>query len=478
MSVALRRLPLRARLALGYSLFFAAVLLLLTAGVYWVVRNALLNEVAQELAATAALIQQDFLTSAGSLENYLDDPDLLVRALPPGIEGLETPTLYVQVADARGVAVATSASLRGQHLPLDPALRQAAMAGRATGAVADLGPGRVMQFVAPLSDGTAVIGVLQVAQPLRGVEQTLRVLLAGLTVTAVVAVVAAVRGGIWIARRSLRPVEEIAQTARQIVRASDLTRRVGAAVTDDEIGELTTTVNEMLARLEQLFTAQRRFVADVSHELRTPLTAMRGHLELLQRGITRGSAAQAESVADMLREVNRLSRMANDLLLLAQAEVGLQLRRAPFQMDELVLEVVRELRPLASGVTLRPELHEQVTYVGDRDRLKQALLNLVANALNHTPAGGEVVVTLERDTREARLQVRDNGPGIAPEDLPHVFERFYRGNHAHRAGGAGLGLAIVQWVAEAHGGGVDVASTPGAGATFTIHLPGSGPSQA
>ncbi len=475
MSTALRRLPLRVRLALGYSLFFAAVLLLLTAGVYWVVRNALLREVAQELATTAELIQQDFLTSAGPLENYFGDPDLLLRALPPRIEGLETPTLYVQLTNTHGVVVATSASLRDQRLPLDAVASQAALEGRATSSVVDLGPGRALQRTAPLSDGATVVGILMVAQPLRGVEQTLQVLLAGLTVTALVAVLAAVRGGVWIARRSLRPVEEIAQAARRIVQASDLTRRLCAAETNDELGELTTTVNEMLTRLEQLFTAQRRFVADVSHELRTPLTAMRGHLELLQRGVIRDGAVQAESVADMLREVNRLSRMANDLLLLAQAEVGLQLRCAPFQVDELVLEVVRELRPLADGVRLQPALSEQVTYVGDRDRLKQALLNLVANALHHTLAGSEIVVALERDAREVRLQVRDNGPGIAPEDLPHVFERFYRGDRARHASGAGLGLAIVQWVAKAHGGAVDVASTLGNGATFTIHLPAHGP---
>jgi signal transduction histidine kinase len=286
--------------------------------------------------------------------------------------------------------------------------------------------------------------VLQVAQSLRGVEQTLAVLLGGLAVTALIAVLSAVRGGVWIARRSLRPVEEIAQTARQIVQASDLTRRVSDVESSDEIGELTTTVNAMLARLEQLFTAQRRFVADVSHELRTPLTAMRGHLELIQGGVTRDGAAQAESVADMLREVNRLSRMANDLLLLAQAEVGLQLRSGPVQLDELVLAVVRELRPLADGVMLRSELGEQVAIGDDRDRLKQALLNLVANGLQHTPAGGSVVVALTRDSEGVTLQVRDSGPGIAPEDLPHVFERFDQGDRAQRTTGAGLGLAIVR----------------------------------
>ncbi|NTU84530.1 MAG: HAMP domain-containing protein [Chloroflexales bacterium] len=471
----LRRLPLRTRLALGYSLFFAGVLLLLTTGVYWLVRDALLAEVSQELAATADLVQQDFLASAGPLEGYFSDQEAALRALPPSVEGLEAPTLYIQVTDLEHNVIVTSASLRGQRLPLDVAMHAAALSGRETQTVLALGSGRVMQLTAPLYSGDQVLGVLQVAQPLYAIDQTLWILFLGLAVISLVSVVAAVRGGIWIARRSLRSVEEIAQTARQIVRASDLGRRMPPARADDELGELTATLNELLARLEQLFTAQRRFVADVSHELRTPLTAMRGHLELIQRGVTREGAAQAASVADMLREVNRLSRMANDLLLLAQAEVGIQLRCEPVQLDDLVLETVRELHPLAEQVALRPELHEQVSVSGDRDRLKQALLNLVVNALQHTPPGGRVTVSLAQSPAQAILCVSDTGPGIAPEDLPHLFERFYQADRvgARRGGGAGLGLSIVRWVVEAHRGQITVTSEPGRGATFQLLLPRS-----
>ena len=468
-----RRLPLRVRLALGYSLFFAGVLLLMTAGVYRIVDNALLNELTEELTTTTEIVQQDFTSNAGSLVSYFNVPDDALQALPPRIEGLEAATLYVQVTDPQGAIVLTSASLGGRRLPLDSNAHAAALAGYATRAILPLGPSRVFQLTSPLVSGDQVVGVLQMAQPLHAVEQTLAVLLLSLTGTSLVGVAAAARGGIWIARRALRPVEEIAQTTRQIVQASDLARRVPAAPAADELGALTDTVNEMLARLEQLFTAQRRFVADVSHELRTPLTAMRGHLELMQRGVTKAGAAQTESIADMLREVNRLSRMANDLLLLAQAEVGLQLRYGPVQLDELVLEVVRELRPLAAQLSLRPQLDEQVAISGDRDRLKQALLNLTANALQHTPVGGSVTLALGRGPTGALLTVRDTGPGIAPEALPHLFERFYQGDQAPQQpnGGAGLGLAIVRWVAEAHGGHVTVTSAPGDGATFQLQLP-------
>src|SRR5262249_22161962 len=178
--------------------------------------------------------------------------------------------------------------------------------------------------------------------------------------------------------------------ARRIVRAEDLGQRVSAAPGEDELGQLISTVNEMLERLEALFNSQRRFVADVAHELRTPLTAMRGNLEILRRRAAGDPHALDESLAAMEREVNRLVRLASDLLLLAQVEVGAKMRHEPVALVELVLEAVRDLAPLAKGVALIPEIAEQMAVPGDRDRIKQALLNIVANALQHTPPGGRV----------------------------------------------------------------------------------------
>jgi heavy metal sensor kinase len=315
--------------------------------------------------------------------------------------------------------------------------------------------------------------VLQVGRSLTEADRTLRLLLTSLLITGGLSLMAAVRGGAWLARRALEPVAEIAATAQQIVRADDLSRRVRAVPTDDEIGQLATTINDMLGRLDQLFTAQQRFVADLSHELRTPLAAMRGHLEMIRRGASHDPAVLAESLPALEREAARLARMTSDLLTLAQAENGLRIQHARVALDELVLDVVRDLRPLSNGVALMPSIDEQVQAPGDPDRLKQALVNLVANALQHTPAGGTVRVGLVRAGGQALLQVRDTGAGIAAEDLPHIFERFYRADKARtrRQGGAGLGLAIVSWVAEAHGGRVTVESAPGQGSTFTLALP-------
>jgi signal transduction histidine kinase len=328
-------------------------------------------------------------------------------------------------------------------------------------------------LVRPLIADHNVVGILQVAVPLREVEQTLRLLMISLLAAGAIILIAGVRGGAWLAARALSPVGEIARTAQQIVRAEDLGQRVPAAPADDELGQLTDTINEMLERLQELFSAQRRFVADVSHELRTPLTAMRGNLEILRRGAVRDPVALDQSLAAMEREANRLVRLVGDLLLLAQAEAGLSIRHEPVALDELVLEVVRELHPLAVGVALTPEIAEQVEVMGDRDRLKQALLNVVVNALQHTPPGGCVYVALDRVDGHAELRISDTGEGIAEEDLPRVFDRFYRADKARSrgTGGAGLGLAIVKWIAEAHDGSARAISVPGQGSTFVLELP-------
>jgi signal transduction histidine kinase len=207
--------------------------------------------------------------------------------------------------------------------------------------------------------------------------------------------------------------------------------------------------------------------------LRTPLAAMQGNLEVLERGGLNNPELAREALADMRRETGRLIRMVNDLLLLAQSDARVQVRFEPVELDTLLLEVYRELRPLAGSVTLRIGAEDQVTVPGDRDRLKQALLNLGVNGLQYTPPGGTVTLGLEQRDGFALLTVSDTGVGINEEDLPHIFDRFYRADRSRSrySGGAGLGLSIVKRVAEAHHGYATVASLPGRGSTFAIWLP-------
>jgi signal transduction histidine kinase len=276
--------------------------------------------------------------------------------------------------------------------------------------------------------------------------------------------------GAFLAWTALRPIDKINQTANRIVSAQDLKQRLPATKTHDEIGRLTNTINRMLERLDNFFQAQVRLSADVSHELRTPLTAIRGNIDLLRRGATDDPMELNEALAIIDSELDRMSRIVNDLLLLSQADAGLSLRMSNVELDTIILEVYRQAQISANGVNIQLGHEDQAIVYGDADRLKQLLINLVSNALKHTPPGGEITISLYRDAEWVRVIVADTGRGIAPTALPHIFERFYQAEDASQ-NGTGLGLSIAQWIANAHGGQITVASELNQGSTFTLWLP-------
>jgi signal transduction histidine kinase len=327
--------------------------------------------------------------------------------------------------------------------------------------------------IVPLQS-SRIIGVLQVATTMEMVETTQRVLLWVLFIGAAISMAIAGLAS-WIStQQALAPLETVTQTALQITRADDLSRRIPySGPPDDEVGQLIHAFNQTLGRLENLFNTQRRFLADVGHELRTPLTVIKGNVDLMRRM----NSIDDESMDSIENEVDRLTRMVGDLLLLAQAESGkLPLVKTMVEMDSLVLEVMSQLRVLAKGrLTLRLGEIDQVLVCGDKDRLKQVLLNLIGNAIKYTPAGGEVVVGVGKVESRARITVSDNGPGIPAEDLPHIFERFYRGEKSRtrsRDGkGFGLGLSIAYWIVRNHGGQIEVFSRESGGTTFCIWMP-------
>jgi len=266
----------------------------------------------------------------------------------------------------------------------------------------------------------------------------------------------------------------VTNTALQITRADDLSRRIPYhGPQNDEVGKLITAFNQTLGRLENLFNSQRRFLADVGHELRTPLTVIKGNVSLMRRI----KEADEESLESIDSQTDRLTRLVGDLLLLAQAESGkLPLNRKTVELDTVVLEVMQEMRVLSQDrITLKLGEIDQVLVCGDKDRLKQVLVNLVGNAIQYTPNRGQVTVGVTKVDGKACVAVSDNGPGIPAEDLPHIFERFYRGTKSRtrtRDGkGFGLGLSIAYWIVRNHEGEIKVDSNPADGTTFTIWLP-------
>jgi two-component system, OmpR family, sensor kinase len=276
--------------------------------------------------------------------------------------------------------------------------------------------------------------------------------------------------GIVISRLLTAPLGRLTQAA-QAVAAGDLSQCVEVR-SRDEIGELSGAFNGMTASLAAAETLRRNLMADVAHELRTPLTVVQGNLQAILDGVYPLEMAQVLTLYD---ETRLLTRLVDDLHDLALADAGqLRLERAPVDLAALARAAVDQFTPAAeaAGVDLELAAADSGPEVeGDAGRLAQVLRNLLSNALRHTPRGGRVAVGVERAGGWARLQVADTGSGIAPEDVPHVFDRFYRGDRSRGRGGAGLGLAIARQLVAAHGGRIEVASPPGAGATFTVTLP-------
>ncbi len=328
-------------------------------------------------------------------------------------------------------------------------------------------------YVLPLHTTGTPSGYIEAVTPLGRVDaemQTVRVFLPELALTGLAL---ALFGGWAIAGRALRPVDTMIRTARTITFSHDLSSRIEAPSHRDELGRLASTFNEMLVSLEVAYRAQQRFVSDASHELRAPLTAIQGNLELLRRHRAMPEAEREEALTEVERESTRLSRLVADLLVLARADAGVSLKRCPVDLDAVVLEAYKEARHLSQGQTLTLDPFEPARVEGDEDRLKQLLLILIDNALKYTPATGRATLGLHRRETDVEIVVRDTGVGIAPEDLPLVFERFYRADPARSrdTGGTGLGLPIARWIVEQHDGTITLESLLGQGTTATVYLP-------
>jgi signal transduction histidine kinase len=236
---------------------------------------------------------------------------------------------------------------------------------------------------------------------------------------------------------------------------------------------LAETFNQMLSSLQEADNAQKRFVADASHELRAPLAAIQGNLELLRRYPHMPAAEREKTLQMAEREAMRLSRLVNDLLTLARSDAGLPLREALVDLKAVAQEALTEARYLLKGQRLETQALEEVWVLGNGDHLKQLVLILLDNAIKYTPEGGTVRLALQAQRGQACLSVRDTGIGIPPEDLPHIFERFYRADPARsrNKGGSGLGLSIARWIVERHKGEVEVNSQMGQGTTVVVRLP-------
>ncbi len=318
-----------------------------------------------------------------------------------------------------------------------------------------------------------------VAVPLREVDQTLHRLIVVEALVAAGVIVALILLGWVVIRIGLRPLERIGRVASEIA-GGDLSRRVSPAAPGTEVGRLGLSLNEMLGQIERALGDRRdsedrlrRFLADASHELRTPLAAIRGYAELFRIGAADERATLERAMSRIEAEAARMGVLVEDLLLLAQLDQAPEPRRVPVDLLEMVGQAAQDTQVLAPDREVTVRADEPATVLGDPDQLRQLLTNLIGNAITHTPAGTAIELALDQDGGQARLSVRDHGPGLPAEVGDQLFERFWRteGGRRRGPGGAGLGLAIVRAIAGAHHGTVRAENASGGGARFVVTMP-------
>lgn len=455
----------RAALLLMLGLIFAFGILL-----YAGLSVVLYRHVDQELLATAQAEARRVEVATGVLREFGgsgDDDDADERLIREAARS-------VVVLSPDGTAVWTGAAV-AQRPGLAQGLMGRALRGEVVYDTIDMGVGsHVRRISLPIQRDGEVRYILQTEASLRVVRESLQMLLGLLGAVVLLGFVAAWLSSGWLAREALLPVEALSGTAEQIT-SPPLDIRAPVDAPYVEFQRLAHVFNGMLDRLHKVFESQRRFVADAAHELKTPLTAIRGNLEVaLQR--SRSAEEYRDSMLTVLGEVERLIALAHALLTLARLSgERTVMEMKPLALEPIVREVIDDLDVLAQdrAITLTLAVSPVPEVLGEAGRLKQVLINLLDNALRHTPQGGEIAVTLAATESTVRIAVKDTGPGIASEHLPHLFEPFYRADRARARGdgGTGLGLAIVKEIIKAHGGEVRVESEVGKGTVFTVLHP-------
>lgn len=456
-------MSLRARLTLLYTSLVGGILLIFGVVVYGSVSITLTDQIDENLRRTAFQVYENV--------RWTPEGVILQKPLP----SLDLPgDVFVQVWSRENRLIAAYPDLGAGGQVIRPLDQDGLLSINLL--YNDVTTGGIHRRVltVPLKVGDRLVATLQVGTNLTVVDVTQRTLLTILVIGALLSITLAGLAGWYSTTHALAPLAGVTETALQITRADDLSRRIPyQGPPNDEVGQLIHAFNQTLTRLESLFNSQRRFIADVGHELRTPLTVIKGNVGLMKRI----GEADPESLSGIESEVDRLTRLVGDLLLLAQAESGkLPMASRQIELDTLLLEAMQQMRVLAGGrLKLILGDIDQVLVCGDSDRIKQVLVNLIGNAIQYTPAGGEVVVGLGKVDDQARLTISDTGPGISQKDLAHIFERFYRGERSRTRSadgkGFGLGLSIAYWIVRNHGGRIDVDSKEGKGTTFCVWLP-------
>jgi len=452
------RLSLRARLTLWYTLALLVVLCLFGANVLWQQRRIGIRRVDRELetfTATLAHVVQEEL-------NEKDDPP---TAAAEASSTLAAPRRAVAVLDARGRVLAAKWS----GLDLGDALPRGDDAPRVWSVENASGAWRVHARAQAFGAATLV---LVVASPLSDVFREQHEVQEAMLVGIPIVLLLAGAGGLWLASIGLRPITDMAQRAARIPPTG--LEDLGQTERTDELGQLAAAFNGLVARLRAALQTQRQFMADASHELRTPVSIVRATADVMLSREHRDEGEYREAVAIVGGQAQRLGRLVEDMLVLARADAGgYRLRPVDLYLDELVADCRRAVDVLATerGVTIRSAASPDIPFRGDEDLLRRLVLNVLQNAVQHSPSGGAVAVDIRQEPDAVRIRVSDEGPGIPLDDQRRIFDRFVQLDPSRRGQGTGLGLPIARWIAEAHHGTLLLESSGPGGSTFCVSLP-------
>jgi two-component system, OmpR family, sensor kinase len=465
-----RRIPIRGRIALFGAAVVAVTVIVFSLVVYYLVQD---NLIAQQESTLAQRGDQVWLS--------VERTGRLGRGASPFPCDLNRSSeLFYQLLNSEGASLVSTCTIDGVDPQWQASIFQSAPLGH--GVIKEVdppgGPPMRVYFRAVSFPGAGVVGFVLVGQSQSAIQSPLDNLRLFLVAGIVLSLLGAGALSWLVAGRALRPLDAMASTAEDIGRTQDLSRRLPSTATNDEVGRLQRSFNQMLGQLEDAYLrlrsalmAQRRFVADASHELRTPLTTIRGNVGLLLKRDDITQEDRTAAMSDIASESDRMSRMVQDLLTLARADAGYHLEKVPLDLRPILQDVARQAQTLQP--TRRIDLLDgQPALVrANADAIKQLLWILIDNAFKHTSDGGHISVTLQPGSQWASLTVSDDGPGIPAQDLERIFERFYQSDVSRTEEGTGLGLAIARWIAQEHGGRVFARNNPQGGARFTVELP-------
>ena len=465
------RLSFRTRLVFWYALLLTVTVLILGFVIITVSRVSVLKTIDAALEQTGVAVLEVVRIPSHTVK--LRPVVLsLISDMP-----LRTPGMWVQIwqsaASEGGISphlLEASDSLASSDRALDPNSLNTHDSGY-TSLNFNGHPLRVLTL--PLFDGDRPFGVIQVATSITYFEQMQQSLPPVIIIAAVIAIFISLLMSVTLATRALGPIEKVTQAASRIVDARDLSIRLPEENVDEELGTLIQVFNHMMERLEHVFDVQQRFIGDVSHEMRTPLTSIIGHIEIMQR-----YGVDSDSLQSVHQEAERLAHTVNELLFLVRADNNeIVVEMAPMSLDTLVLDVYEQAHHLTKGRTLKLILAhiDPVRIRGNRERLRQLLMNLVTNAIKFTPDHGTIQISLKAKMNQAIFEVMDTGIGISEEDQRRIYDRFFQADTSRTNNqyndGSGLGLATAKWVVDIHHAHILVNSKLGQGTTFSVTLP-------